>query len=364
MVDLADLAKQSQKILPSTCQNLIAAIDDAVVYKVHGDYRSKGNGLSGFYSYDGGEDSLIGYLNLDAAPFTQKVLYYYLIYGELPDEAARVIDDGSFEKTLAQAGESLAQSTPATSQPAVIEETVPSAQLTQNVPAQRIDNFSVASLEDLPVDIDKEGNAFVKLTEEQMDLLTSVHCQLIYISVEDDIILYLGSDSNIVADWDTGIFKDNFQAIWPTLDGHLVFMEVVAEDDDYILYNVPIKLNGVECNLQVVYTYKDEKYHILGARKGIDNNGMADRNLIKLKAGDEITTIHYAKLMSSDDDDLMSIDVDTFTISSANPEFKDEETGDGIFGYCFEFVSPTEDSALSQMVTFTVQGDEITTSVE
>ncbi|MBQ9488061.1 MAG: clostripain [Selenomonadaceae bacterium] len=360
MVDLADLAKQSQKILPSTYQNLIAAIDDAVVYKVHGDYRAKGSGLSGFYSYDGGEESLVGYLNIDAAPFSQKVLYYYLIYGELPDEAAKVIDDGTFEKTLAQVSESLAQGTPEPAPPAEIE----NAQLTQPAPAQRIDNFSVSSLEDLPVNVDDNGSAFVKLTPEQMDLLSSVHCQLTYISVEDDIILYLGSDANIDANWDTGIFKDNFQAVWPTLDGHLVYMEIVSEDDDYNLYNVPIKLNGVECNLQVVYSYKDEKYHILGARKGIDDNGMADRTLIKLKAGDQITTIHYGTLISSDDDDLIPVDVDTFTISSANPEFKDEDTGDGIFGYCFEFVSPTDDSALSQMVTFTVKGDEITTSVE
>ena len=360
MVDLADLANQSKNILPSTSQNLIAAIDDAVVYKVQGDYRRKGSGLSGFYSYDGGEASLVNYLNIEAAPFSQKVLYYYLVFGELPADAAKVIDDGTFEKYLAEASENLGQATPEPTQPSEIE----SAQITQNVPAQHVDNFSVDSLEDLPVDVDKDGNAFVKLTEAQMDLLSSVHCQLIYISVEDDVMLYLGSDTNIDADWEKGIFKDNFQAEWPTLDGHLVFMEVVAEDDDYTLYNVPIKLNGVECNLQVVYNFKDGKYYILGARKGMDDNGMADRTLIKLKAGDQITTIHYGRLISSDDEDLMPIDVDTFTISSENPEFKDEDTGDGIYGYCFEFVSPTDDSALSKMVTFTVQNGQITTSVE
>ena len=357
MVDLGDLARQSKSILPTTSTDLINAIDTAVVYKVQGDYRQKGSGLSGFYSYDGTEENLVGYLNVDSAPISQKILYYYLIYGEIPDEALQIINDGSFEKALSEAKAQIAASKPAP----LFEEP---AEISATPPAQRQNLFNVASLEDLPVDIDENGNAFVKLTQEQMDILSSVHCQLIYISVEDDIMLFLGSDANIDADWDKGIFKDNFQGLWPCLDGHLVYMEIVAEDDDYNLYNVPIKLNGVECNLQVVYNYKDEKYHILGARKGIEDNGMSDRELIKLKAGDQITTIHYGTLISSESDDLTPVDVDTFTINSANPKFEDEDMGDGLFGYCFEFVSPTDDSSLSKLVQFEVKNGEITTSVE
>lgn len=358
MVDLGDLARQSKSILPNTSNDLIDAIDTAVVYKVQGDYRQKGSGISGFYSYDGKENYLAAYINVDSAPFSQKLLYYYLIYGELPEEAVKIIDDGSFEKTLAEAKAQIEASKPAP----VIEETT---EISSTPPAQRQALFNVSSLEDLPVDVDDNGNAFVKLTEEQMDILSSVRCQLVYIDVEEDIILFLGSDANVIADWETGIFKDNFQGEWACLDGHLVYMEIVAENDEYNLYNVPVKLNGVECNLQVAYTFKDEKYHILGARKGIEDNGMADRELIKLKKGDQITTIHYGNLISSDDDDLIPVDVDTFTINSENPKFEDEDLGDGLFGYCFEFVSPTEnESALSQMVQFNVVNGQITTSVE
>ena len=356
MVDLGDLARQSKSLLPSTSGDLISAIDDAVVYKVQGDYRKNGSGLSGFYSYDGSEQALVSYINVDAAPTTQKLLYYYLIYGELPDNAIQALDSGSFEKDLKEAKAQIDASKPA---PQIEEVTV-----TSTPPAQRENLFSVASLEDLPVQVDENGSAFVKLTPEQMDILSSVRCQLVYISEEDDIILFLGSDANVDADWDTGIFKDNFQAVWPTLDGHLVYMQITAETDEYNLYDVPIKLNGVECNLQVAYTFNDEQYHILGARKAIDDNGMADRELVKLKAGDQITTIHYGALISSNDDEYMPVDVDTFTITSDNPVFKDEETGDGLFGYCFEFVTPTDDSALSALVNFTVSNGQITTSVE
>ena len=357
MVDLGDLARQSKSLLPNSSNDFINAIDEAVVYKVQGSYRTKGSGISGFHSYDGGEEYLLGYMNVESAPLSQKFLYYYLIYGELPDNVTQIIDDGSFENALKKMKADIDASKPA---PQITEP----APTPTTPPAQRQNLFNVASLEDLPVDVDDNGNAFIKLTQEQMDILSSVHCQLLYISVADDIILYLGSDANIDADWDTGVFKDNFNGMWPCLDGHLVYMEIVAEDDDYNLYNVPIKLNGVECNLQVAYSYKDNKYHILGARKGIGDNGMGDRELIKLKAGDQITTIHYGNLISSDDNELMAVDVDTFTINSENPKFEDEDMGDGLFGYCFEFVSPTDESSLSQMVQFEVKGGEITTSVE
>ena len=203
----------------------------------------------------------------------------------------------------------------------------------------------------------------MQLTPEQTDLLSSIHCQLVYMSLDDDIILYLGSDADINADWDKGIFTDNFRGVWPMLDGHPVYVEITEENDGYNLYSIPIKLNGVECNLQVAYVYAEEKYYILGARKGLDSHGMSSRELIKLHAGDEITTIHYGMTISGDDEDFTQVEVDTFTIGD-NPQIKDEELGDGNYGYCFEFVSPTaEDTALSNFILFTISNGEITTDI-
>ena len=196
-----------------------------------------------------------------------------------------------------------------------------------------------------------------------MDLLSSVHCQLVYMDIESDIILYLGSDADINADWEKGIFTDNFRGVWPMLDGHPVYVEITEENDGYNLYSIPIKLNGVECNLQVAYVYAEEKYYILGARKGLDNHGMSSRELIKLHAGDEITTLHYGMTISGEDEDFTQVEVDTFTIGD-NPQIKDEALGDGNYGYCFEFMSPTaEESALSNFILFTVANGQITTDV-
>jgi len=334
MVDLVDLAKGTKTILPNTSDKLISAIDDAVIYKVSGAYRNRGGGLSSFYSYSGDEETLVAYLNQDAAPIPQKILYYYLIYGEIPADVVPLLD-----------GDTLV--TPAPTTP----------------PPQRQEIFDITQLEDYQVQMDKDGNAFVQLKPEQMDLLSSVHCQLVYIDTDQDIMLYLGSDADINADWDNGTFTDNFRGVWPMLDGHPVYVEITEENDGYNLYSIPIKLNGVECNLQVAYVYADEKYYILGARKGLDNHGMSSRELIKLRAGDEITTIHYGMTISGDDEDFTQVEVDTFTIGD-EPQVKDEQLGDGNYGYCFEFVSPTaDDSALSNFILFTVANGEITTDV-
>ena len=57
-----------------------------------------------------------------------------------------------------------------------------------------------------------------------------------------------------------------------------------------------------------------------------------------------------------------SVEVDTFTVG-ASPKVADEDVGDGRYGYYFEFVDPLNNSAWSDMVTYTIQGGAITTSV-
>lgn len=336
MVDLGDLATQTTRLLPETSGNLVRAVNNAVVYKVQGEYRNKGKGISGFYSYDGDPEMFARYVEQESAPLAQKCLYYYLIYGELPLEAQEFL-----------AGDGI----------------VGGNSLPDAVSAVRTDIFRVEQLEDMVVDVDADGYYYVNLTPEQMELLSSIRCQLMYVGVEDDVMLYLGSDSDVVADWDKGVFKDNFRGVWPMLDGHPIYVEITAEENDYNLYSVPIKLNGEECNLQVAYNFNDSNFHIMGARKGIDKRGMGSRNLVKLKAGDQITTIHYAVSISNPENDLMAVEADTFTVGD-NPVVTEQELGDGIYGYCFEFVSPTDESAYSSIVQFTMKDGEIVASNE
>ena len=333
MVDLGDLVKNSRAILPENADKLLQALDACVVYKVNGVYRPNGKGISGYYSYNGDTNGLMAYLGLNASSLPVKCLYYYQIFGELPAQAANYLSSGDMA----------------------------SGSFARPTAPQKL--FQLSSLEDLAVDVDKDGAAFVQLTPEQTENLSSVHCQFVYMNVEQDALLYLGSDADINADWDKGVFKDNFQGTWPMLDGHPVYIEISQETDDYNLYSVPILLNGMECNLQVAYSFKDSAWHILGARKEIGSNGAAERNLIQLKAGDRITTLHYGMTISGNEEEFKQFEMDTFAVT-AQTHMADEKLEDGTYGYCFEFIDPANESALSKMAMYTIKNGNIVTEVE
>ena len=219
-------------------------------------------------------------------------------------------------------------------------------------------SHDLAGLEDRAVDIEpSDGSVSVTLSESEMELLSSVRCNLLYL--DENVVIHLGSDANIDADWDTGVFRDNFDGTWPMLDGHPVYIELTEEGDDYNLYSIPIKLNGEECILQVSYNYNDETYHILGAQGELEESGMSDQELIPLRAGDMVTTIHFAKPVS-DDAELAAVEAETFRIGS-HPVVEDEELGNGTYGYIFEFLAPTGESALSEIAVFNIEGGNITT---
>ena len=352
MVDLGELVKNTQSAMPATSSPVLSALDDCVLYHVNGSYRPNGLGLSCYHPYDADADVWRAYAQLSVAPTPIKCLYYYLIFGSMPDAAQEYLS-GAPAYTPEPSG--------------AVSPLSPAAIQSAAVPAHGSHPiYNVAALEDTPVDVDNEGSAFVRLSPSAVELLSAVHCQLIYMDEKQDVLLVLGSDTNIIADWDTGLFKDNFFGKWPMLDGHPVYIEITYENEDFNLYSIPIKLNGVPCNLQVVYDYKTEKYRILGARKD-EKEGIASlvasRELIQLKPGDRVTTLHYAMKLSAPDDELSEVEVDTFTIGE-NFTVKDEDVGDGTYGYFFEFIDPLNNSALSNMVTYTIQNGQITTTVD
>ena len=172
MIDLGDLAYETNNLMWGEAQTLDHALKFAVTYNVHGAYRKWSTGLSCFYPYSNQASDLRNYMSQKAAPLPQKCLYSYFMYGQMPQEGRQLL-----------AGE----------KPAVL------------FPASVIDEkpgfgiFNVSALEDTPVHVDNDGSAFVELTQKQMDQISSVRCHLAYISEEDDVIIDLGSDANIIA---------------------------------------------------------------------------------------------------------------------------------------------------------------------
>ena len=321
MVDLGHLVRNSIELLPENSQSILDALEQCVIYKVSGEYREEATGLSCYYSYNGDVEDLNGYISVGSND-AFKHLYTYEITGTLDEEGMDYVTDIGCDDVS----------------------DIPDAQ-----------SFD---LEDFPLTIDDDGNAVLSLGSEIADILKGVYINLCYVSEDDDLILVLGRDNDLNGDWETGKFWDNFRGVWGAIDGNLCYMELIYEGDDYNLYSVPVLLNGEECNLHVAYDYNTEEYKILGARKGLDDTGMADKNLTLLKPGDEISTIHYAMTISGDDDDPTPVVADTFTVTK-DTAFTEEDLGDGTFMMAFEMVDTSNKSYLSDIAVFTIENGNI-----
>lgn len=323
MVDLGHLARQTAWMLPSA-QSVSDALENCVIYRVGGPYRSEATGLSCYYSYNGDVDDFNGYAIVGTgAAF--KYLFSYGLTGELGEGG---------------------------------EEYLASLDI-QELP-------KVLTLEDTdwdgaPLDVNDEGASILSLGPDAGNILAGIGFSLFYMNEKSDQMLLLGTDNDIIADWDSGVFYDNFRGVWGAIDGCLVYMELSFEGDDYNLYSVPILLNGEAYNLQTAYDFSSEEWSILGAAPGLDESGMASKELRLLEEGDVITTI-WKMASYSGDDDFEMYTAQELTVT-ANTSFGEAPLPEGQYAMVFEMWDAAGNYAYSDAVTFDCVDGEIVTSV-
>lgn len=328
MVDLGDLVRNSQDLLDENAQILLDALDSCVVYRVNGPYRSEATGLSCYYPYSGDWDSVSAYAGLGSSQ-SLSYLYEYALSGSLSQDGLNY---------LAEEGQPIQE-------------------------AVQVESAGDQGLEDYPLYVDDNGNAVLEIGPDAAALLQGVYFDLYYIDEEADIILMLGYDNDIDADWDNGIFRDNFRGVWGCLDGALCYTELIYEGENYNLYSVPILLNGEKYQLRVAYQYDSGSFKILGARQGIEDSGMADRNLRELKPGDQVTMLHYVMTISGDDTEPELYEGETITVTDGTV-FTEEDLGDGDFALCFDMVDQRGNSYSSDLAWFYVEDGIIYTSTD
>ena len=212
-----------------------------------------------------------------------------------------------------------------------------------------------------PLDVDENGTAFLTLGPDAQDILSGIGFSLFYVDEENDQMMLLGTDNDMNADWDNGVFYDNFRGVWGAIDGHMVYMELAYDGEDYNLYSVPILLNGEAYNLQVAYDFSKEEWSILGASQGLDDTGMASKELRLLEAGDQITTIWQMSTYSGDDDFEMYA-AEEFTVTDQTA-FSETALPDGNYAMVITMQDAAGNEAYSDAVTFQCQNGEITTTV-
>ena len=323
MVDLGHFARKTAWMLPSA-QGVLDALADCVLYQVGGIYRSQATGLSCYYSYSGDINDFNGYINMGTG-LAFKYLYSYELTGE-----------------LAEGGEEYLASLDV-----------------QELP-ERV-TLADTDWDGAPLDMTEEGTAFLTLGPRADDILAGIGFSLFYVDEANDQMLLLGTDNDITADWENGVFYDNFRGVWGAIDGRLVYMELSFEGEDYNLYSVPILLNGEACYLQVAYDFTAEEWSILGASQGLDESGMAGKELRLLAEGDVITTVWKAASYSGEDDfEMYTAEELTVTADTA---FGEAPLFDGSYSMVFEMWDAAGNYAYSDAVTFECAGGEIWTTV-
>lgn len=323
MVDLGHMARQSVDMLGSA-QEVLDALDDCVLYQVGGQYRTEATGLSCYYSYNGDVDDLNSYAGLGAG-VAFKYFYSYELTGELDDSGMAYIADMDFEEL------------------------------------PEVKNLLSTDWDGAPLDLDEDGVSYLTLGPEANDILAGIGFSLYYVDEENDMAMLLGTDNDMNADWDNGVFSDNFRGVWGSIDGNIVYMELSYESEDYNLYAIPVLLNGEEYNLQIVYDFTTEEWSVLGARQGIDDSGMADKELRLLQEGDEITTIWYMA-SATGDDEFEPYTAATITVT-ADTAFGEMELPDGSYSMVYEMRDAMDHYAYSEPVTFDCADGEVYSTV-
>ena len=323
MVDLGHMARQSVGVLDSA-DEVLAALDECVLYQVAGPYRAEATGLSFYYPYSADLYDFNSYAGLGVGT-AFKYFYAYELTGELDEAGMEYIAEMDFEEL------------------------------------PEVENLLSMDWDGAPLEVDSEGTSYLTLGPEAYDILAGIGFSLYYVDEAEDMMMLLGTDNDLIADWDNGIFYDNFRGVWGSIDGNLVYMELSFEGEDYNIYSIPIYLNGEDYNLQVVYDFTLEEWDIVGAWRGIDEYGMADKDLRLLQPGDEITTIWYLATASGDDE-FEGYEVDTFTVTE-DTSFYEVELPDGSYNMLFEMRDAMGNYAYSDVVTFDVIDGDIYTTV-
>ena len=317
MADLGHLARQTAWMLPSA-QGVLDALEDCVLYQVGGHLRGEATGLSCYYSYNGDVNNLNGYIE-NGTGIAFKQLFAYGLTGRVDEE---YLDSLMLDE------------------------------LPQVLTLDRMD------WDDMPIFYDDYGCANLYLGPDAQDVLAGIDFCLVYYDPELDVTMALGTDDDIISDWENGLFTDNFRGVWGAIDGELVYMELSYQGDDYSVYCVPILLNGEAYILQVAYSFTWEEWWILGASQPMDD-GMASKELRQLEEGDVITTIWY---LSMDDGDFEPYEISEIVYSDYT-EFSQISLFDGYYGLCFEYWDAQGNTASSEVAIFEVE-DGILYNVE
>ena len=211
--------------------------------------------------------------------------------------------------------------------------------------------------EEYTLDLDSDYACYMTLTQDELSNLSLVE-GLLYLDASDDedtIYVELGSMQDAGINWETGDIVSGFDGTWPMLDDQLVVMYDQVRTQNMRRSVIPVKYNGVEGYLVMMFTKANPDGVIAGFTEGYDANGLPVRGLTQLEEGDELIPL-YPMLYDDGSDELAedTFEGDPIIVGSELPVFQyiSLEGADSTFFYCFRLTDIFGQTELSEMIDF------------
>ncbi|MBR5268177.1 MAG: hypothetical protein IKU20_08295 [Lachnospiraceae bacterium] len=318
MVDIGGFVKSGNTTDVEIEKTVHDALDQCIVYQVKGPYRSYGSGLSCYYPLDNALSNLYQYKEGSSFEGYEN-LYQYQLSGKLGNAVLEYLEKKNLNYTDGE--------------------------------KNRI-SIEKLGLDDYTVNI-SNGNEMILNIGNRAHYLKNVDGYLAWVDMDRMQMLGIGNEIVENADWENGIFSYPFRTEWFYMDGHLLYTFFLEDQEEYNLYSTPIMLNGERVFLRLAEN-RDGSVTILGARKEIGENGMADKQMLQLRTGDNITTLFYLTDLESDDSDLGLKEYESFTVGSETTVRKDHLMN-GVYVWTYDMVDMWNNYATSSLVMYELQ---------
>ncbi|NSW90254.1 MAG: hypothetical protein HPY74_06180 [Firmicutes bacterium] len=258
MVDIVHMAQQFRDICPDEANDLIKAMENAVVYKSQGDFVDNAGGLSLYFPYSAKDEVGERIPIYQTSGFSSKYINYVSKFAE-------VLTGSTFAKL----------------------------DVSEIAPARSDDNFDII------------------IPPEEIDNIESIYFTA-WVKEDDKFYTQIYQDSDVEID-ENGKILTEFDGIITTINGEWACLYEIEVGDDYIRYGVPALLNDKEVNLIVLYDDRNPEGKVIGAMPIYEKNtGMAPKQLIKIKDGDKIKLLYYAERFVDVDEEASELSEDDF----------------------------------------------------
>lgn len=232
MIDLGDMADKIRPYVGNTSDVLLAALNDAVIYRVCGERQKNSAGLSVYYPIETDNDELQKYMEISVSSKYKEFLKKTCV------NCSVTADDVPEDYTLS--------------------------------PAWNTYNEDMQTMEYKTL-LDK--NVYELNILGNMSLFKDISINVYKRDKSSGEYVLLGRYHDLDSQWDAGIFKDNFNGKMTRLFSKNVTMSLVRRGDDYDIYSVPVIMNGITKHVRILCHHNNGKYEIIGVW-----NGLAGKN--------------------------------------------------------------------------------------